>query len=76
VLLKTWGISGAYVEGHGALESHDFVPLTNAQMERIEKRILERFPYRDLDPVNKEIRRVARRLVIQSFHASERRGAP
>jgi hypothetical protein len=66
-LFKSWGISGADIEGAGESQEDDFSDLTDEERESVEHLIYMLFPYEDLDPLNEELKRAATVQKIQQI---------
>lgn len=64
-LLKSWGITGANIEGIERDEKSKLAELNEWDRWAIEEKIKQKFPYEQLDPLNNELKRVAVNVMIK-----------
>jgi hypothetical protein len=67
LILKTWGITEANVEGidKGEVEKQDMQSLSPSIINSLERELAELFPACDEDPVMAEIRRIVKKFKLK-----------
>jgi hypothetical protein len=66
-LMKSWGVTGAEIEGESRKETSELGSLDERQQKLLEERIKRRFPQEAPDPVNAELKRLAVKVMIANF---------
>ncbi len=66
-LLKTWGVVEVVIEGVEAKKKDNIETLDEKGRLAIEAELHDRFPYRELDPINTELKRISANVLVKSY---------